>query len=159
MPAVAVARDGTIGVSYYDFRSDKPDSTISSTDYWLARSTDGSTWSEVHVAGPFDLRIAPFSDGLFLGDYQSLASVGLRFVPFFARTNAADTGNRTDIVTVPVRSTLIPASESIPAQGSEHRAAPLTSLAIGGSLAQHVRDQLVRIKRQRLQRFTPDSNR
>ena len=97
-PAIAVARDGTIGVTYYDLRNNTADPATLPTDYWLARSTDGVNWSETHVDGPFDLASAPEANGLFLGDYQGLATVGNTFVPFYARTNPGNPGNRTDIV-------------------------------------------------------------
>lgn len=97
-PAIAIARDGTIGVTYYDLRSNTADPATLPTDYWLARSTDGVNWSETHVDGPFDLAIAPNANGLFLGDYQGLATIGNTFVPFYARTNTGNATNRTDIV-------------------------------------------------------------
>ena len=55
VPAVTVRADGTYGVSYYDFRNNTDDASTLLTDYWLARSTDGVTWLESHIAGPFDL--------------------------------------------------------------------------------------------------------
>src|SRR5437667_225748 len=45
-PSVAVRSDGTIGVTYFDFRSNTPDIATLPTDYWIARSTDGVTWRE-----------------------------------------------------------------------------------------------------------------
>jgi len=96
-PSIAVRSDGTIGVTYYDFRSNTPDPATLPTDYWITRSTDGVTWRESRVAGPFDLAIAPSSGGLFLGDYQALIAIGELFVPFYAITNTGDLGNRTDV--------------------------------------------------------------
>ena len=84
-----VRGDGTIGVTYFDFRSNTPDPATLPTDYWITRSSDGISWRESRVAGPFDLAIAPFSDGLFLGDYQALIAIGDLFVPFYATTNSA----------------------------------------------------------------------
>ncbi len=96
-PIVHIRHDGGIGVTYFDFRSNRSDDNALQTDYWLAESSDGgATWSETHVAGPFDLHYAPFANGFFLGDNQSLASVGDVFYPIYARTNA-DLANRTDI--------------------------------------------------------------
>jgi hypothetical protein len=96
-PSVTVRGDGTIGVAYYDFRSNTADRTTLPTDYWISHSGDGITWRESRVAGPFDLSIAPFSEGLFLGDYQALAAIGDLFVPFYAITNSGDPSNLTDI--------------------------------------------------------------
>ncbi|MEP6655812.1 MAG: sialidase family protein [Betaproteobacteria bacterium] len=96
IPTVQIRDDGTYGVSYYDVRNNTTDSATLPTDYWLTQSTDGVTWQETHVSGPFDLALAPNAMGFFLGDYQSLTSIGTRFIPFFAQTNA-DFANRTDI--------------------------------------------------------------
>jgi hypothetical protein len=38
----------------------------------------------------FDYLLAPFANGLFLGDYVGLASAGVDFVAFFQQTSAAD---------------------------------------------------------------------
>ena len=97
VPAVAIRSDGTYGVSYYDFRNNTADASTLLTDYWLARSTDGITWLESHITGPFDLAIAPSSGGLFLGDYQALTSIGTVFLPFYAQTNTGNLANRADV--------------------------------------------------------------
>jgi hypothetical protein len=92
-----VRDDGTIGVTYFDFRNNTADPTSLPTDLWLTRSSDGLTWLESHVAGPFDLSIAPNALGLFLGDYHALTSIGTTFVPFFVETNNGNLDNRTDV--------------------------------------------------------------
>jgi len=98
LPGVAIAADGTIGVTYYDFRTNTADPSTLFTDYWLARSADGgATWRESRVAGPFDLSTAPFANGLFLGDYQGLVAAGSTFVPFYAAVNTGDLANRTNV--------------------------------------------------------------
>ena len=98
VPAVAIADDGTIGVTYYDFRNNTADATTLPTDYWFARSTDGgATWTETHVAGPFDLLAAPRANGLFLGDYMGLVASGGDFVALFTATNSGNAANVTDI--------------------------------------------------------------
>jgi hypothetical protein len=102
-PTVHVRADGTVGVTYFDFRSDTSDAGTLPTELWLARSTDGgATWSETRVAGPFDLLLAPNARGLFLGDYHGLTSVGASFVPFFAQTTRDGAANRSDIFGRPV---------------------------------------------------------
>ena len=95
---VHVRGDGAVAVTYFDLRSrSATDPAVILADYWLARSTDGITWSETHVAGPFDLAIAPLAGGaLFLGDYMGLEDAGGSFVPFYTRTTG-DIGNRTDV--------------------------------------------------------------
>lgn len=96
MPQVHVLADGTIGVAYYDFRSDTPAIETLPTDYWLARSSDGTTWTETRVAGPFDLLLAPDAGGLFLGDYMGLEGAGTTFLSLHVRTTG-NIANRTDV--------------------------------------------------------------
>ena len=97
LPAIAVRGDGTIGVLYYDMRNDTADQGTLLVDAWLTTTTDGVTWSERHVAGPFDFNRAPTAEGgLFIGDYQGLATAGGAFTAFFAQTGS-DFLNRTDI--------------------------------------------------------------
>ena len=100
-PSVAVLGDGTIGVSYFDFRKNTPDKTTLPTDYWFTSSADGVHWSEQHISGSFDLDLAPEAEGLFLGDYQALAVIGNVFVPFYIQTNDAGTENRNDAYVLP----------------------------------------------------------
>jgi hypothetical protein len=95
-PAINVRADGTIGITYYDLRSNTADAATLPTDYWLARSSDGVTWQETRVSATFDLAFAPNAGGLFLGDYQALVSAGTTFTSVFARANA-DLANRTDV--------------------------------------------------------------
>ena len=95
-PAVHVRADGTIGVTYFDLRSNTADPATLPTDYWLARSSDGVTWNESRVSGPFNLATAPIATGLFLGDYMALKSVGTTFLPLYV-TTTADLTNRNDV--------------------------------------------------------------
>lgn len=91
-PVVAVAADGTIGVSYYDERNYAGDASNGplTTDVWLSHChattacTATANWSETHVAGPFDQKQAPDAGGLFLGDYQGLVASGTTFYPYYA---------------------------------------------------------------------------
>jgi hypothetical protein len=103
-PSVAVASDGTIGVTYYDFRNNTPAPGLP-TDYWFVHChpatqdcTNAGSWAtETHVAGPFDMETAPNARGLFVGDYEGLAKAGSSFVAFFAMANDGNLANRTDI--------------------------------------------------------------
>jgi hypothetical protein len=87
LPVVAVASDGTVGVTYYDERRDLLGSDGYTADFWFAHSHDGgATWQERHVAGPFDLRTALYgsspcaasSSGTSAGWSRSAAGSGLR---------------------------------------------------------------------------------
>jgi hypothetical protein len=99
IPAVAVAADGTIGVTYYDFRfNDARPGML--TDYWLVHchpsaktpANNAASWtSEVRLTGQsFDIeRVAP-GDVYFIGDYQGLASVGSEFLPVWSQPHDND---------------------------------------------------------------------
>jgi hypothetical protein len=103
-PSVAVAADGTVGVTYYDFRNNTAAPGLT-TDYWFVHchaATDdctnpGSWSSETHVGGPFDMETAPDANGYFTGDYEGLARAGNSFVAFFVMANDGNLANRTDV--------------------------------------------------------------
>ncbi|MDQ2962038.1 MAG: glycoside hydrolase [Pseudomonadota bacterium] len=125
LPTVTVRDDGLIGVTYYDFRNHLPGALTLLTDLWLATSADGVNWNENQVGGPFDFATAPFAEGLFLGDYQALTSIGNTFVPFYATTNANSPTNLTDIF-----ATLLTTSVPIPATAEASKAAAQTMHAV-----------------------------
>jgi hypothetical protein len=82
IPTVQVAADGTVGVSYYDFRNNQGGPDLP-TDYWFVPGTpDGSggiTWgNELRLTDQsFNFEDAPFSVyGKMVGDYQGRASAG-----------------------------------------------------------------------------------
>ncbi len=87
-PTIHVRADGVIGVTYYDLRNATSSPASLLADCWLVTSSDGVTFRESHLSGPFDLDLAPNSQGLFLGDYQSLASTASGFLPFYVQTDA-----------------------------------------------------------------------
>ena len=97
LPTVTIRDDNLIGVTYYDFRNHLAGAPTLLTDYWLTTSTDGVNWHESHVSGPFDFNTAPFAEGLFVGDYQGLTSIGETFLPFYVTTNANSPANLTDV--------------------------------------------------------------
>jgi len=97
-PSVQVAADGTVGVTYYDFRFNDPQPGLL-TDYWFVpgspNDSGGIDWgNEVQLTDQsFDLEIAPNANGLFLGDYQGLGVAGNSFVAFFDQTHDTDPGS------------------------------------------------------------------
>jgi hypothetical protein len=95
-PTLAVRADGTLGVMHYDLRSDTADASTLLADVWLLTTTDGTTWRERRVAGPFDMALAPNAGGLFLGDYFAMVSEADRFLPLFV-TALLTPSNRTDV--------------------------------------------------------------
>jgi len=75
-PSIAVDSHGTVGLTWYDLRNDRPGDAVLTTDVWFTQSGDGgASWRQTHLAGPFNLRAAPLgSHGL--GEYQGLAASG-----------------------------------------------------------------------------------
>ncbi len=82
LPTIAAAPDGTLALTWYDTRRDKPGDGQLTTDYWFARSRDdGRTWIQAHVDGPFDpLQTSSTGPAHFIGDYFGLAAVPGGFV-------------------------------------------------------------------------------
>jgi len=87
-PTVHVEASGVIAVTYYDLRNDAfaPFGSLLA-DAWMVTSSDGSTFQETHLSGPFDMDLAPDSGGLFVGDYEALSSV-TGFLPLYVQTDA-----------------------------------------------------------------------
>jgi BNR repeat-like domain len=98
-PSIHVSSDGTVGVTYYDFRNLTTETTTLPTDYWFTSSSNqgASFGNEAHLAGPFDMLTAPNAAGFFVGDYEALDTSGTTFKPFFVQANSGNTSNRTDV--------------------------------------------------------------
>lgn len=92
LPTVDVAADGTVGVTYYDFRNNQIGSTQPLlTDYWFVPGTPdgagGITWgTELRLTHKsFNFENAPFAAyGKFIGDYQGRVTVGGDFLNLYA---------------------------------------------------------------------------
>jgi Neuraminidase (sialidase) len=97
--AVAVNSVGAVAVSYYQYVSQS--ATALPTNYLLKTSSNqGASFGvATTLKGPFDMTIAPDSEGFFVGDYEGLTAVGTGFQPFFVATNTGNTSNRTDVFT------------------------------------------------------------
>jgi hypothetical protein len=96
-PMVQVLNDGTVAVSYYDFRNNTADSGATTpTDAFVVHchhncADTGSWGEETRVTdASFDSRKAPVARGFFLGDYEGLGSNGAAVFPFFAMTHGSD---------------------------------------------------------------------
>ena len=102
-PAVDVSANGTVAVTYYDFRNNTADTGTLPTDDWIVYSTDGGqTFGEEQRLTPasFDMDsapVAPASRGHFVGDYQGLTHFGNTFLPLFVAANNGNTANPTDV--------------------------------------------------------------
>ena len=100
IPSVAVAADGTVAVTYYDFRFNDANPGTP-TDYWLVHChpttptacTNPANWSnELRLTeASFDIEQAPdFGVGLFIGDYQGLISSGNDFLSAWSQPHGTD---------------------------------------------------------------------
>lgn len=106
IPTVAVTADGTVVVTYYDFRNDKPGAKTDRTDFWAVSCnpltssdnclSNGDWGQEVRMTNTsFDWDIAPLTtSGVFLGDYMSMKTVGQTVYTIFGQAVAT---NRTDM--------------------------------------------------------------
>jgi len=103
VPALAIARNGTLGVSWDDFRNDRAGDKKLITDVFFAHSHDrGETWTEAHLAGSFDTLTAPPTgstgiQGRFLGDYQALVPIGNDFGAIFAQARPKASAGPSDV--------------------------------------------------------------
>src|SRR5262249_24601567 len=100
-PSVKVAANGTVGVTYYDFRNNTPAPGLT-TDFWFihchaACASAGNWTEETHVAGPFDEEQAPDAGGFFLGDYMGMDTIGNSFESFFGEGVSRAANNPTDM--------------------------------------------------------------
>jgi hypothetical protein len=87
-PSVAVGADGTVGVTYYDFRNNTPDPSTLLTDHFAVHCHSGcsspASWSETRITpSSFNIREAPFANGYFLGDYVGLDNAANDFTSLF----------------------------------------------------------------------------
>ena len=98
-PSVDVADDGTVSVTYYDFRNNTSDPNTLPTDYWMVHchpssgscSEAGNYGNEVRLTDvSFHTEKAPDAGGYFTGDYEGLANDGDDFTPFFSQPHATD---------------------------------------------------------------------
>lgn len=103
VPNVAVARHGTVGVTFDDFRRDRRGDRALTTDVWFRHSHDsGRTWRETHLGGPFDMLTAsPTSStqvaGRFVGDYQGLVALPRGFAALFAQARPQSRAGPSDV--------------------------------------------------------------
>lgn len=113
LPSVAVARDGTVGVTYYDLREDRPeqqDGSRFTARFSLAHSGTpeaAATWDEIQIGQPFDLAQAPaLTSGAYIGTATGLAALPHGFAAAFTVANdpkRAATHGKLDIQVARVR--------------------------------------------------------
>jgi hypothetical protein len=104
VPEIRADAGGSVAVTYYDLRHNGVDSSASEPlesdaffvrcDEPAASDADGCAdvggWKETRITtSSFDLRRAPDTGGLFLGDYTGLASVNGEFLTLFAQSSGS----------------------------------------------------------------------
>ena len=100
LPEVAVARNGVVGVTYFDLRADRAGDSELTSELWFAWSTDrGQTWRERRLSGPFDYGSAVEvpARSLFLGDYFGLAGLRRGFAAAWAEPSPSSKLGPSDI--------------------------------------------------------------
>ena len=141
--------NGTIGVTYFDFRSNSSDPATLPTELIFTRSADGTTWQENRLTPAFDMATAPFARGLFIGDYHALISANNVFIPVYVRTNSGDTMNRTDVFAVATRS--LPLAISVTGDTARaFHAAPSAAVQPDADFRQRVHEHIVRTMEHRV---------
>jgi len=146
-PSVHVRSDGTISVTYFDLRNNTTDPATLPTILWLTRSTDAINWHESAVAGPFDLKTAPNAEGLFVGDYQGLSSLGSVSEPFFVQANSGNLNNRTDVFSAPAVSVTTMFNLMVRALGTTARPAP--PFQVTADFSKRISDNLGHVMKRR----------
>ncbi|WP_436788916.1 sialidase family protein [Yinghuangia sp. YIM S10712] len=102
VPVVAASPNGTVAVTYYDFRNNTADPATLPTDVWAvtckSNCTQPASWREQHIEGPFDARKVPLtSAGRLVGDYSGLVSVGRSAFTAVYGVATGDSANPVDI--------------------------------------------------------------
>jgi BNR repeat-like domain len=97
-PSVDVLPNGTVAVTYYDWRNNTPAAGLPTDEFVAVSSNGGTTFTEQRVTPTsFDVENAPVARGYFLGDYEGLANNGTAFKSFFVQTIDESTTNKTDV--------------------------------------------------------------
>jgi hypothetical protein len=133
-PALAVGANGTLAVSYYDFRNNTTSSGLP-TDAWIAFANPGQQplvfGNEQRLTDvSFNMELAPNASGYFTGDYEGLIAGGKSFNTFGAFFSQAVSAQ--DPTSIFFRGALPPNTLS-PVQLAS--LAPIEGHSAGGTLA------------------------
>ena len=105
IPTVAFTDNGTVVITYYDFRNDRPGASADLADFWavscnLRTSPDAcqsnSDWSNEQrlTDNSFNFDNAPLtSSGVFLGDYMSMKTIGQTVYTVFGQATGPNLTN------------------------------------------------------------------
>lgn len=96
-PSVRVGADGTVAVTYYDFRNNDGGADLK-TDYFVVHCHGGcdnaNNWAEIQITPTsFDMSQAPVARGFFTGDYEGLGTAGSDFFAFFSQPHGSDSSS------------------------------------------------------------------
>lgn len=101
--SIGVSGNGTVGVSYYDFRNATLGTNSDLTDTWFTSCSSGctslSSWTEqkMDTTGGFHMKAAPRTgSGFFVGDYESVAPNGNGFENLWVMANPGTTADPTN---------------------------------------------------------------
>ena len=76
-PAISVAPNGVVTVTYYDLRAATAAAPLLTETRSIHSHDGGATWGDdALVNGPFDQSTAAIARGYFLGDYEALGAEG-----------------------------------------------------------------------------------
>jgi hypothetical protein len=101
-PVVSVLDDGTIGVRYSDFRANQatPQVEFLGTDEFLVHChpttpmacTDPDNWGDEvkQTDASYNMRLMPFANGWFPGDYVGMDTDGEDWLPFWSQPSGTD---------------------------------------------------------------------
>jgi hypothetical protein len=95
-PTIHVRGDGVVGIAYFDLRANTLSAAALQTVLRLATSSDQNVWFESEIESAFNLNLAPFARGYFLGDYFGLTSRNGAFEALYMRTIGSNPNNRTE---------------------------------------------------------------
>jgi hypothetical protein len=144
LPSIKVADDGTVAVTYYDFRNNDAQPGLK-TDYWVVFGkpttptalTDPANWgNELRLTDKsFDLEKTQFQGGgLFLGDYQGFKAVGNNFVATFCVAGVSPT----DPKSIFFRRIIAGSPLEAAAMGHNEAATTLTTQQVAGLLPEAI---------------------
>jgi len=117
IPAVVAAGDGTIAVTYYDFRNDVSAPNTEFADFFAVfckpvtptHCTHSTNWgNELRVSpSSFNMLDAPVAEGHFLGDYMGLVASGQNVWPVFGMATGPNlTADFARKITLPAAATV-----------------------------------------------------
>lgn len=98
IPAVAVAGNGDVGVSWYEVPAVLEGRELPTVVRFAWSDDSGTTWRFLRLAGPFDLHTADITEnGDFVGDYEGLVGLPGGFAALNALAEPSSRSGPTDL--------------------------------------------------------------